>query len=73
MGTDTRHLALVQHNDLLGVEDGGDPLGHNDDGSILHLLAQRPAQSGIGLVVQGGEGVGKQIYLRIFGNSSGDG
>ena len=65
--------AVVQHQDLIGVEDGGNALCHDDHGGVVGLLLQRTAQGDIRLVVKGGEAVVEQIDLRLLGNGAGDG
>ena len=73
MGALAHNAPFVQHQNLVGVEHGGNALGHNDDGGVPGLLFQGAAQSHVGLEVQSGETVVKQIDFRIFGNGPGDG
>ena len=65
--------AVVQHQDLIGVEDGGNALCHDDHGGVVGLFLQRTAQGDIRLVVKGRETVVEQIDLRLLGNGAGDG
>ena len=65
--------AIVQHQDLIGVEDGGNALCHDDHSGIVSFFLQRTAQGDIRLVVKGREAVVEQIDLWILGNGTGDG
>ena len=57
VGAAANDLAIVQHDDLLGVHDGTDPLGHDQHGAVLIRGVQRPAQRSVGLEIQGGKAV----------------
>ena len=56
--------ALVQHQDVVGVEDGAHPLGDDKGGDALVLPAQGLAQGGVGAVVQCRGGVVQNQNLR---------
>lgn len=46
---------MVEHDDAIGIEDGVDPMGDRDDGTILeHATPQRRLQECIRLDVNGG-------------------
>ena len=62
--------AIVQHQDLIGVEDGGNALCHDDHSGIVSFFLQRTAQGDIRLVVKGREAVVEQIDLWILGNGT---
>ena len=66
-------LAVVQDDDLVGVPDGADALGHDDPGGVLAGLVQGAAEDPVGLIVQGGEGVVEEEDLRLPGDGPGDG
>ena len=52
MVTHTDDPTLIQHKDQITVFDRADALCHRDDRRFGHMLLQRTAQRGIGLVVQ---------------------
>ena len=56
--------ALFQHQNVVRVENGADPLGDDDGGDALVLLPQGFPQGGVGAVVQGGRGVVQNEDLR---------
>ena len=71
MGALAHQTALVQHQDLVCVQHGGDALCHDDDGGVVGLGLQGAAQGHVGLVVQGRETVVEQINFRFFGDGAG--
>ena len=73
MGALAHQTALVQHQDLVCVQHGGDALCHDDDGGVVGLGLQGAAQGHVGLVVQGRETVVEQINFGVLGNGTGDG
>ena len=73
MGTDSRHLAFVQHYNAVGMADRADPLCNDQDCRILRFLRQRFSQRRIRLEVQCGKAVVKDIKLRLFHQGAGDG
>ena len=66
MGASTNNFTLIQDDDLIRIHDGPDPLGHNQDRSILRDGFEAAAQNGIRLIVQGRERVIKDIDIRFF-------
>ena len=73
MGAPAHQTALIEDQDLVGVEHRGDALCHDDDGGVAGLRLQGTAQGHVGLVVQGGEAVVKQIDARRFCNGARNG
>ena len=73
MGADSYHLTFVQHHNLLGVHDGGNTLGNNQYRRVFGISLQRLAQLGIGLKIERGEGVVKDIDRRLFDQRTCDG
>ena len=71
MGAVAQLFALLQHQDVVGVEDGADPLGDDHRGDALVLLPQGLAQGGVGAVVQGGGGVVQDQNFRGAGQGPG--
>ena len=57
----------------VGVQDGADPLGHDDLGGPGGLLRQRGAQVAVRLRIQGGEGVVEQVDRRVLAYRAGYG
>ncbi len=72
MGALADDAALIQHQDLVRVQHGGDALRHNNDCGVVSFSFQRTAQRHVGLVVQRREAVVKQIDLRVLGNGAGN-
>ena len=70
MGALAHQTALVQHQDLVCVQHGGDALCHDDDGGVVGLGLQGAAQGHVGLVVQGRETVVEQINFGVLGNGA---
>ena len=52
MGAIAQLFAVLQHQNVVGVEDGADPLGDDERGDALIFLPQSLAQGGVGAVVQ---------------------
>ena len=72
MGALADDAPLIQHQDLVRVQHGGDALRHNNDRGVVGFSLQRTAQRHVGLVVQRREAVVKQIDLRVLGNGAGN-
>jgi hypothetical protein len=64
--------AVVQHQDLVRFGDGGNPLGHDDDGGIGGGALERRPEPGVRGDVQGGEGVVKEVDPRFGHQGPGD-
>ena len=73
VGAAADQLAVVEHQDLVGVADGGHPLRDDDHAGAGGLGSQRGPQPGVGGHVQGGERVVEHVDLRPFDQRSGDG
>ena len=56
--------AVLEHEDLVGVADRGDPLGHDHHGRVAGDRPQRRTQPRVGGEVEGREGVVEQVDLR---------
>ena len=63
MRADTRNASLIQYNDLLRMHDGRDALRDQQHCAAVFpaQFVQRPPQRRIGLEVQRGEAVVKQV------------
>ena len=56
--------AVLEHEDQVGVDDRGDPLGHDHDGGVPGGRPQRRPQPGVGGEVERGERVVEQVDPR---------
>ena len=61
----THDLAVVEHDDAVGVHDGADALGHDELGGILGLAGERVAHFAVGLEVERGERVVENQDFRV--------
>src|SRR5260370_6812168 len=43
------YLAAVEHQDLVGIDDGGEPVGDDEGGAVLRDLAQARLDLALGL------------------------
>lgn len=66
VGTDTGDFSFIQHNDLVRAHDSADPLRNDQDGRVAGFLLQRPSELRVGLEVEGGEAVIKNIDRAFF-------
>ena len=53
MSAPARQPPLVQHQDLVCIQDGADPLGDNELGGFRHTPEQSIAKGGVRPYVQG--------------------
>ena len=67
-----RHMTVIQHDDLVGVADGTDPLSDNDLGGAGEILPEGPADFGIGGGVHGAGAVVQDENLRLLQDGTGD-
>ena len=58
---------LVQHQNAVGIHDGGNPLGDDDGCRVFVAAGQRFAQRRVGAVVKGGGAVIQYQQLRLTG------
>ena len=61
MRAQAHNLAVLEHDDLVGVQDRRDALGDDEHRGIARLVLQRMAQCRIGLKVQGRKTVVEDI------------
>ena len=73
MGALTHDSAIFQHQNQVRRLDGADALGHNDHNGIPGLGVQGTAQGRVGLEVQRGEAVVKEVEVRLPEDGPGDG
>ena len=73
MGALAHQTALVQHQDLVRMQYGGNALCYDDHGGVAGLSFQRTAQGYIGLEIEGRKTVIEQVDLWLFRNGTGDG
>ncbi len=71
LGCHGRHMTVIQHDDLVGVADGTDPLSDNDLGGAGDPPG-RPADFGIGGGVHGAGAVVQDENLRLLQDGTGD-
>ena len=72
MPADADHLAVLQHHDPVGLDDGRDPLGDDHDGRVPGDRLERGPQARVRGQVQGREGVVEQVDLRVVDERPGD-
>ena len=72
MGAQLGHPAVVQHQNLVGVHQGGDPVG-DEDGGAPDIFLDGPADLLVGLHVHGGEGVVENLDGGVLHEHPGDG
>ena len=73
MRTGAHHVAVVEHNDLVGVHDGCDALGHDHERGVGNVFGKLFAQASVGLVVEGAKRIIENHDLGLFGQRAGDG
>ena len=73
MCSDTDNLTFIQNNNLFCLHDGGNTLCNNKDGRVFGISFQRFSQFRIGLKVQCGEGIVKDIDWCFLNQRSCDG
>ena len=64
MGARPHDAAFVKDDDPIGVTDGGDTLGDDDDRRVPEGFAESAPHRGIGFVVEGGEAVVARAMAR---------
>ena len=69
---DAHEPAVVEHDDLVGVDDARDPLRDDDHGRLAGDRAQRCPQPRVGGEVERGERVVEQVDLRSADDRAGD-
>ena len=62
----------VEHEDLIRVQDRAQALRHDEHRRVVRLPGQGLPQRGVGLIVERGEAVVKQIHLRVLGDGARD-
>ena len=67
------YVAVVEHDDLVGVHDGRDALGHDHERGVGDVFGQLFAQARVGLVVEGAKRVIEHHDLGLLGQRAGDG
>ena len=65
--------AVLDHQDLVGVTDGRDPLRHDDGHRVGHHRRERGAERGIGGEVERGERVVEEVDAGSAHEGPGDG
>ena len=73
MSTKLLDVTILHVDDHIRIYDRADALGNDQTGSILHFGLQCLAKFPVCLIVQSGEGIIEDIYLRVAGNGTGDG
>ena len=64
----TGNFSIIQYDDLIGMQDRADPLGHDQGRRICRLLFQLPTKCDICLIVQRRKAVIKNEDLRLLRN-----
>ena len=72
MGAKSHSLAVFEHQNLAGVDDGRNALGNDDHRGICGVRSQGGAQAGVGSEVECRERVIEQIDLGLTHQGSGD-
>ena len=70
MGADACHISVIQHNDLICIQDSADSLCYDNRGNILCLFLQSLAKLAVSLEIKCGKAVVKDQDFRLFGNRS---
>ena len=70
MGADACHISVIQHNDLICIQDSADSLCYDNRGNILCLFLQGLAKLAVSLEIKCGKAVVKDQDFRLFGNRS---
>ena len=70
---DAADAALLEHDDLVGVQDGADPLRDHDHGRVLGLALESGAQHRIGLEVERREAVVEDVDVGLLDERASDG
>ena len=73
MGAQGGHPAAVQHQDAVGLHQGGDPVGDQQHGGAVQSVPQSGANFGVGLGIHGGQGVVKHHNGRLLHQHPGNG
>ena len=73
MGATLDDLAVVQHHDAVGVADGGQAVGDDEDGSSLHQRIHTGLHLGLGVGIDGGGGLVQNHYRGIGHGGPGNG
>ncbi len=63
----------LQHQDLVGMADGGKPVGDDEAGAVLHEPVERLLDEAFGGVVHAGRGLVENENRRIFQQGAGNG
>ena len=66
-------MAVVEHDDLVGVHDGRDALGHDHERGVGNVFGKLLAQARVCFVVEGAKRVIEHHDLGLFGQGAGDG
>ncbi len=66
MGAALHHLASVDHGDLVGVNNGREPVGDHDHGALVGDALQRALDGRLGLVVHGTGGLVQHQDRRVL-------
>src|SRR3954447_16761811 len=72
MGAASDDPAVLEHQDLVGVADRGDPLGHEHHRRLTGDRAEWSAQPGVGGEVERGERVVEEVDLGTAYDGTGD-
>ena len=68
----SRDVVVVEDDYLVGVADGADALGDDDDGGVLQVLGEGAAYLGLGGGVDRGGGVVEYEYRGVPEHGAGD-
>ena len=66
MGADACHISVIQHNDLICIQDSADSLCYDNRGNILCLFLQSLAKLAVSLEIKCGKAVVKDQDFRLF-------
>ena len=65
----SNNVPIVQNDDLIRVQNGADSLRHYDHGAVHHFFFKSSPKTCVGLEIQRGKAVVKDINIRLLYNS----
>ena len=66
-------VAVVHHDDAVGLFDGGQAVGNDDAGAAVHQTLQGLLDEAFGFVVKRAGGFVQEQYRGVFQDGAGDG
>ena len=69
----SHNFTVLEHDDLIGMQNGRDALGDDNECGVTHLLRQSRTQGRVGLEIERRKAVVKDIEVRGLDNRTSDG